>query len=89
MSADISSRDAHWGYVFENASIDSKAISSALKTAGDAVLEKIADSKAISSAIKKETPNDAVLEEITSVSSGYIEKMLTGHDNDPLRPTTD
>jgi len=68
MSANISSRDADWGYVFENASIDSKAISSTLKT---------------------ETASDAALEEIASVSSEHIEQMLTGHDNDPLRPTTD
>jgi len=67
MSADISSRDADWGYVFEKVSIDSKAIS----------------------ALKTKTAGDDVLEEITSVSSGYIEKILTGHDNDPLRPTTD
>ena len=54
--------------MFENASIDSKAISSALKT---------------------EIVCDAALKEIASVSSEYIEQMLTGHDNDPLRPTTD
>ncbi|KAE9373832.1 hypothetical protein N431DRAFT_337065 [Stipitochalara longipes BDJ] len=116
MSVDISLRDADWAYVFEKVSIDSKAISSALKTktAGDAVLEKIADadSKAISalktktagddvlekiadadskaiSALKTKTAGDDVLEKIAGVSSEPIEQMLTGHDSDPLRPTTD
>jgi hypothetical protein len=68
---------------------------------GDHIFENAcAESKAICSTTEQETAGDAVLEEIASVSSGHVEqvsiensenlqKLLTGHDNDPLIPTTD
>lgn len=91
MSDDISLQDTNQGYVFEKVSINSKAISSTLKTkiVGNTILEKITniDSKVISALKTKIVGND-VLKEITSISSRYIEKILISYNNNSLRLIT-